>query len=75
MPVYCHAGDVLLQQRTPIALIARIPELLSVQINDASPYAAEKRDSWLRDGITGEPYVWGADDLQRLFRKAITPVL
>ena len=75
MPVYSHGRDVLLQQRNPIALIARVPELLSVQIGDASPYAAEKRESWLREGISGEPYVWSADNLQRLYRKATTPVV
>lgn len=75
MPVYSHGQDVLLQQRNPIALIAQIPELLSVQINDAFPYAADKRKSWLQEGISGEPYVWSADNLQRLFRMATTPVV
>jgi hypothetical protein len=75
MPVYSHGQGVLLQQRNPIALIGRVPEWLSVQINDVSPYAAEKRESWLRDGISGEPYVWGTDDLERLYRKASTAVV
>lgn len=75
MPVYSHGQDVLLQQRSPIALIAQIPELLSIQINDAFPYAADKRESWLQEGISGKPYVWSADNLQRLYRMATTPVL
>jgi hypothetical protein len=75
MPIFSHGQDVLLQTRTPIALVARVPELLSVQINDAPPYAAEKRASWLREEISGEPYLWGGDDLQRLYRNATTAVL
>ena len=75
MPIYSHGQDALLQTRQPIALIARVPELLSVQINDAPPYAAEKRESWLRQEISGDRYIWGDDDLQRLHRKATTAVV
>ncbi len=75
MPVFVHGRDVLLQTRMPIAVVARIPELLSVQINDAPPYAAEKRESWLREEIIGETYVWSRDDLERLYRYATTAVL
>ncbi|HLM85578.1 MAG TPA: hypothetical protein VK272_05250 [Solirubrobacteraceae bacterium] len=75
MPIFSHGRDVLLQTRIPIALVARVPELLSVQINDAPPYAAEKRESWLREEISGEPYVWGGEDLERLYRIATTAVV
>jgi hypothetical protein len=75
MPMFSHGRDVLLQKRKPIALIARIPELLSVEIAEAPGYAAEKRDSWLRQEISGEPDVWGGDDLERLFRNATTAVM
>lgn len=75
MPIYAHGEDVLLQKRTPIAVIARVPELLSIQIDDIPPYAAEKRNSWLRDGIAGEPFEWGGPDLQRLHMKATTPAM
>lgn len=75
MPIYSHGQDVLLQKRNPIALIARVPELLSIQIDDVPPYAAEKRESWLRDGIAGEPYEWGGPDLERLHMKATTAVM
>lgn len=75
MPIYAHGQDVLLQQRSPIAVLARVPELLSVKINDAPPYAAEKRASWLRQGISGEPFLWGSQDVERLHRKATTAVM
>lgn len=75
MPVYSHGRDVLLQQRNPIALIARIPELLSVQINDVSHHGAHIRDSWLRDEFSGDPYVWSPDHLQRLLLKATTAIV
>lgn len=75
MPMYSHGSDVLIQQRNPIALVARIPEVLSIQIDDASSYGTEQRESWLRQGIVGEPYAWNGDDVERLYRKATTPVL
>lgn len=75
MPVFSHGYDVLLQTRKPIAFAARVPELLSIQIDEAAPYAAEKRESWLRQEISGEPYIWGGNDLERLYRRATSPVL
>lgn len=75
MPIYAHGQDVLLQKRHPIALISRVPELLSIQIDDMPPYAADKRGSWLRQGIAGEPFEWGGPDLQRLHMKATTAVM
>jgi hypothetical protein len=75
MPIYSHGPDVLLQTRSPLAVIARIPELLSVGIRDLPPYAADKRASWLGDGIRAEPYMWNGADLERLQLKAVTAVM
>jgi hypothetical protein len=75
MPIYSHGSDVLLQTRSPMAVIARIPELLSVMIHDLPPYAADKRESWLRQGIRAESYKWDEVDCARLQRKATTPVM
>lgn len=75
MPIFSHGADVLLQTKTPLAVIARVPELLSVMIRDLPPYAADKRESWLHQGIKAQPYEWNAEDVERLHRKATTAVM